>query len=50
MITILLNIAIILELIILYCMYTFTQSIPWCQYDASYIDRMIDKIENKTQN
>ncbi len=52
MLIILLNIAIGLELLILYCMYTFTQnmkSIPWCQFDGSYVDRMIDKIENKTQ-
>ena len=49
MLVYLLNIAILLELVILYALYSFIQSvnsIPWCQFDGSYMDRMIDHIEN----
>ena len=51
MLVYLLNIAIVLELVILYALYSFIQSvtsIPWCQFDGSYMDRMIDHIQKNS--
>ena len=45
----LINLLIILELAILYYLHEIankTSNIKWCEFDSTYVDKMIDIIEN----